>query len=182
MSYVFSHAFIPLSILFIFSKKLNLDPKYILYLSIFGISPDFDAIFQHRYTFHNIFILTVPILAFIFIKEYRKISGMITFYLSSHLILDIFNGGIAVLYPFSRKILFLNAEIIQTYNLKTMTFVYDYGFTDKVVKTISENSAYGVVSSENFGIITLFLIIGIWSIIVSRMISSRIEEPKRLKK
>lgn len=158
MSYVFSHAYIPLSILFIFSKKLNLDQKYILYLSIFGISPDFDAIFQHRYTFHNIFVLVIPILTFIFIKEYRQISGMITYYLSSHLILDTFNGGISVLYPFSRKILFLNAEIVQTYNLKTMTFLYDYGFVDKVVRTISENSVYGVVSSENFGIIALLLI------------------------
>ena len=158
MSYVFSHAFIPLSILFIFAGKLNLNHKYILYLSIFGIFPDFDAIFQHRYTFHNLSILAIPILAFIFIKEYRQISGMTTYYLSSHLILDIFNGGIAVLYPFSKKILFLNAEIVQTYNLKTITFLYNYGFTDKVVKTISENSVYGVVSSENFGITVLLLI------------------------
>lgn len=168
MSYVFSHAFIPLAILFIFAGKLNLNKRNIIILSFFGILPDFDAFFQHRYTFHNIFILVLPILAFIFIKQYRQISGMITYYLSSHLILDTFNGGIAVLYPFSRKILFLNAEIIQTYNLKTMTFLYDYGFTDKVVKTISENSVYGVVSSENFGIITLFLIIGIWLIINER--------------
>lgn len=158
MSYVFSHAFIPLSILFIFAGKLNLNPKYILFLSIFGIFPDFDAIFQHRYTFHNIFILVIPILAFIFIKEFRQISGMITYYLSSHIILDSFNGGIAVLYPFSKKILFINAEIVQTYNLKNIAFLYNYGLVDKVVKTISENSVYGVVSSENFGIIVLLMI------------------------
>ena len=158
MSYVFSHAFIPLSILFIFSKKLNLNSKYILYLSIFGIFPDFDAIFRHRYTFHNLFILVIPILAFIFIKEIRQISGIITYYLSSHLILDMFNGGISALYPFSNKILFINAEIVQTYNLKTITFLTKYGFVDKVVETISENSVYGIVSSENFGIIVLLLI------------------------
>ena len=158
MSYVFSHAFIPLSILFIFSNKLNLNPRYIIYLSIFGIFPDFDAIFLHRYTFHNIFILVIPILVFIFIKDFRQISGMITYYLSSHLILDMFNGGISVLYPFNNKILFLNAEIVQTYNLKTITFLTNYGFTDKVVETISNNSVYGIVSSENIGIIVLLLI------------------------
>jgi membrane-bound metal-dependent hydrolase YbcI (DUF457 family) len=158
MSYVFSHAFIPLSILFIFSGKLNLNQKYILYLVIFGIFPDFDAVFHHRYTFHNIFILIIPILIFIFIKNYRQISGMITYYLSSHLILDTLNGGIAVLYPFSNKMLFLNAEIAQTYDLKNMIFLYAYGFTDKVVETITEDSAYGVVSSENFGMIILILI------------------------
>jgi len=168
LSYVFSHAFIPLSILFIFAGKLNLKPKYILFLSIFGIFPDFDAIFQHRYTFHNIFILVIPILAFIFIKEYRQISGMITYYLSSHLILDSFNGGIAVLYPFSKKILFINAEIVQTHNLKSITFLYNYGFVDKIVKTISDNSVYGIVSSENFGIIVLLMIMALIYIIYQR--------------
>ena len=130
--------------------------------------PDLDAIFQHRYTFHNIFMLVIPILAFIIIKEYRQISGMITYYLSSHLILDSFNGGIAVLYPFSKKILFINAEIIQTHNLKSITFLYNYGFVDKIVKTISDNSVYGIVSSENFGIIVLLMIMTLIYIIYQR--------------
>jgi hypothetical protein len=156
MSYIFSHAFIPLSILFIFSQKLNLNQRHIIYLSFFGIFPDFDVIFHHRYTFHNIFILAIPILAFIFFKN-KQIYGMIIYYLSSHLILDLFNGGIGAFYPFSKKIAFINAGIMQTYNLKSMAFLLNYGFVDKIAHT-TESSSYGIISSENFGIIVLLSI------------------------
>jgi len=156
MSYVFSHAFIPLSILFIFSQRLNLNQRYIIYLSFFGIFPDFDAIFHHRYTFHNIFILIIPVLIFIFFKN-KQIYGMITYYLSSHLILDMFNGGIGAFYPFSTKIAFINAGIIHSNSLHGMTFLLNYGFVDNFAK-ITESSYNGIISSENSGIIVLLSI------------------------
>lgn len=68
-----------------------------------------------------------------------------------------FNGGIGAIYPFSKKLLFVNADIMQTFNLKSVSFLFNYGFVDKVYMS-RDYSVYGIVSSENFGIIVLLLI------------------------
>lgn len=161
MSYIFSHIFIPLTILILFSDKLKLDKKKIILLSFVGILPDFDVIFFHRMSFHNIFII-IPILFIILVKIIKRqdsIAGIVAFYLISHLILDIFNGGISALYPLYNGIFFINAEIRSSYNIDGMMYTLNYGIKNDFVNNIAKSgNGYGIISSENFGIIILLII------------------------
>lgn len=166
MSSIFSHIFIPLVILIIFSDKLKLDPKKIITLSFFGILPDADAlIFIHRESFHNIFILVIPLLIFIFVKDV-KISGIISFYLLSHLILDIFNGGVFLLYPFYDGVLFSRTEIWFT-NGDIIPTLY-YGIGEKIVSMSTTRIGEPMISSENVGTAILLIIIVLLSIVRNR--------------
>ena len=153
MSSLFSHIFIPIVILLILSNRLKLDPRKIVLLSPFGILPDADIFLFHRASLHNIFILFIPLLAFIFIKNRRDIFGIICFYLMSHIILDIFNGGIYILYPFYEKVFFIHTEIIFNYN--NIIPIIDYGIGNDIMNNgISEP----MISSENIGISILLII------------------------
>src|SRR3990167_826301 len=125
MSYIFIHIFIPIVILLIFSDKLKLDKKKIVLLSFVGILPDLDVIFFHRMSFHNIFVI-IPILFIILAMKKDSIAGIIGFYFISHLVLDMFNGGISALYPFYDGILFINAEIRSSYNIDNMMYTLNY--------------------------------------------------------
>ena len=120
MSSLFNHIFIPLVILLIFSDKLRLNKRNIIALSFFGILPDADAfIFIHRAFLHNIFVLLiVPLVIFAFIKDI-KIYGIISFYLMSHLILDIFNGGIFLFYPLYDNVFFSRMEVWSLLNFRS---------------------------------------------------------------
>lgn len=163
MSSLFSHIFIPLAILFIFSGKLKLDPKKIIILSFFGILPDADAfIFIHRASFHNILILIIPVLIFVFIRDI-KISGMIFFYLISHLILDIFNGGIFLFYPFYDNVFFFRVEL-WFHNGDIVPALY-YGISEKIMPTTRGEP---MISSENIGTAILLIILTLFSIVRNR--------------
>ncbi len=168
MSYVFTHFFIPLSILLIFSKKLNVDPRNIFILGFFGIMPDFDVIFLHRESFHNIFIFIIPTLMLILGKR-KEIVGTTSFYLLSHLILDIFNGGISALYPIYDEKFFINAELRSSYNIDGLMLTLNYGIKNNFINNISKSgNGYGIISSENFAMILLILIVGIWYLLKKR--------------
>lgn len=156
MSSLFNHIFIPIVILIIFSNRFKLDYKKIIGLSIFGILPDIDIfILTHRATFHNLVIFTIPIIVFILLRD-LKISGIISFYLISHLILDIFNGGIYILYPFYDNVIYIITGI-WFYNSGIIS-IFDYGINEDIVKIRGGES---IISSENVGIIILLLIITI---------------------
>lgn len=155
MSSLFNHAFIPIVILLIFSSKLKINPKNILILGFFAILPDIDIYFNHRASFHNIFILIIPILIFIFIRNKIEnkieISGIISFYLISHIILDIFNGGVFLLYPFYNDVLFVRTDIRFDDN------IFNYGINDKIVNIPKIGES--IISSENTGTLILLMII-----------------------
>lgn len=150
MSSLFNHAFIPIVILLIFSGKLKIDQIKILSLSFFGILPDIDMFMFHRASLHNIFILVIPALAFIFIN--REIFGIISFYLASHIILDIFNGGVFLLYPFYDNTFFIRAELDSGINT-----VLSYGMGNKIVSVSKLGES--IISSENVAVIILLVMI-----------------------
>lgn len=151
MSSLFNHAFIPITILLIFSGKLKINPKNILILGFFAIFPDIDIYFNHRASFHNIFILIIPILILIFFRNKIEISGIISFYLISHIILDIFNGGVLLLYPFYNDVLFVRTDIQFGNN------IFNYGINDKIINIPKIGES--IISSENIGTLILLLII-----------------------
>jgi hypothetical protein len=151
MSAPFSHIFIPLAILFIFSDELKLDPRKIVALSFFGALPDIDIFSFHRADLHNIFILVIPLLVFIFTR-YKEISGIICFYLASHLILDIFDGGIYLLYPFYNNVFFANV-VIGFSEANTIIPNIEYGISNHIMSNMGEP----IMSSENSGIAILLI-------------------------
>jgi hypothetical protein len=169
MSSLFNHIFIPITILLIFSKRLRIDPKNIILLSFFGILPDADIFLFHRATFHNIFILIVPILIFIFVKDMREASGIICFYLGSHLLLDIFDGGIFLLYPFYNNVFYSVIEFIFNNGI-----IFNVGISKGIIniKTIGEP----MISSENVGVAVLLIIALLISIIIKRKDMTKIEK------
>lgn len=158
MSYIFSHIFFPLAILLILSDKLKLNKKYIVLFSFVGILPDLDVILFHRLSFHNIFVI-IPILFILLATKKDNIAYIVGFYLISHLVLDLFNGGIATFYPFYDGIFYINTEIRSSYEIDNMMYTLNYGIKYDFINNISKSgNGYGIISSENFGIIILLII------------------------
>jgi len=158
MSSLFNHIFIPIVILLLFSKKLKLNPREVIAFSFFAVLPDTDIIFfmlklslgpLHRILFHNVFILIIPLLCYFFVKNKREIFGIICFYLTSHLILDLFTGGIFLFYPVYNKAFFANVELL--YNFKP---VLEYGISNKIMN-MNLDKGEPVISSENVAIVIL---------------------------
>ena len=150
MSSPFNHAFIPMAILLLFAVGLNINWKKVVFLSVFGVLPDIDMLFLHRATLHNIFILVIPLLGYLFIN--REIFAIIGFYYISHLILDIFSGGIHLFYPIYNKAFHVWTEI--RYGEPN---VFNYGFSTDTLEIIKHGES--VVSSENVAVMLLLLMI-----------------------
>lgn len=160
MSSLFSHIFIPITILLIISEKLKIDKKKIIILSFFSIFPDIDIFLDHRALFHNIFIVAIPIIVFILNKEIREIAGIISFYLMSHLMLDTFDGGIFLLFPVYSKVFFIQTDIWFSYS-GIMTTI-NYGINNNII------GKDPMISSENIAIMIILTISILLSVIYSR--------------
>ncbi|MFZ3169267.1 MAG: metal-dependent hydrolase [Candidatus Methanoperedens sp.] len=162
------HIFIPVAILLLFSKKLNLNPREVIALSFFAVLPDIDGIFfgsnnipLHRVLFHNIFIVIIPLLFFMFTKSKQEVFGIICFYLTSHLILDLFTGGIFLFYPVYNNVFFAHVELLLSHS--SFIPVLEYGISNKIM-----NNGIGepAISSENVAFVILLIICAAISAIV----------------
>ncbi|MCE8426174.1 MAG: metal-dependent hydrolase [Candidatus Methanoperedens sp.] len=165
MSSLFTHVFIPVAILLIFSKELKFDPRNILILSFFALLPDADAIFlPHRAMLHNILMIVIPFLLFILVKSKREIFSIIFFFLASHLLLDLFDGGIFLFYPFYDSVFFARVELLFT--METIKPVLDYGISDQIM-----NNGRGepMISSENIVVAFLLMVFSVLVIILRKM-------------
>ena len=154
------HIFIPVAILLLFSKKLKLNQREIIALGFITVLPDMDGIFfgsnsthLHRVLFHNIFIVIIPFLLFILAKSKHEVFGIICFYLTSHLILDLFTGGIFLFYPVYNKVFFAHMELLLSHS--SFMPVIEYGISNKIM-----NNGIGepVISSENVAFAILLII------------------------
>ena len=168
MSSPLDHIFIPVAILLLFSKKLKLNSGEVIALSFFAVLPDIDSIFfgsnsvsLHRILFHNIFIVIIPLLFFIVAKSKREVFGIICFYLTSHLVLDLFTGGIFLFYPVYNKVFFAHVELLLSHS--SFIPVLEYGISDKIM-----NNGIGApaISSENVAFVILLIICAAISAIV----------------
>jgi len=109
------HILIPLTALLLFYDKRY--RNYVILLAPLAIFPDLDHVINAslpRALFHNVFILVPTTTLALFFHKTRdrnnqndtgnrvyNIAIITTFYLLSHLILDSFNGGVSLFYPFS---------------------------------------------------------------------------------
>jgi len=153
MSSLFSHIFISVTILLIFSNRLGIDPKKIIILCPVSILPDIDIFFFHRAWLHNIFVPLIPFLLFVFMKNRRDVYGIMCFYLMSHVILDIFDGGVYLLYPFYYKLFYMQVELMFRHDV--IIPIIDYGISNKIM---NNGVAEPMISSENIGIAILLTI------------------------
>ena len=105
------HLLIPPLLLMAFFPKIN--KKLILILSPLTFIMDFDSLIPgyHRIIFHN--FLFVIILTLIIWFSLGKIPGLISlYYLSSHIIFDMRDWGVALFYPIYKKFIFVTANIL----------------------------------------------------------------------
>ncbi len=160
MSSLFTHIFIPLAILLIFSEKLNISKKIVIILSFFAIFPDIDMFLFHRATLHNIFLLIILLLIYIFYKNITSL-GIIIFYIYSHVLLDTFNAGAYIFYPFYKKVVYLMIGLSYgTYTDYAITPIFEI-ITNDVPS--DKDFVMKIISQEN---IATFILITIMFIIV----------------
>jgi len=153
------HLLVPLLALLVVGRKE--DYKYILLLLPFAVFPDIDTLaFEHRALLHNLFIPLVLVLIGMLLKKMRIIFFITAFYVASHVILDLFGGGVVLFYPFYNEMAFIDANL-KLSATNELLWTFDYGFTNygngwKV--------AQGYISdSVGTGSLALVFLAGVWA-------------------
>ena len=122
------HLIVPLLALLIVSKKEN--HKYILLLLPLAVMPDVDTLLeQHRALLHNIFLPLIVLIPAFLIKEKKTLFMIASVYLASHVLLDMFQGGVVLFYPFYNEMAFVDASL-QLSKGNELLWTFDYGFAD----------------------------------------------------
>lgn len=119
-------------LLFFFPKlRVNVGNWKILLLGLLAWVPDLDIILfgAHRFMLHNIFVVLIVFLLFYFV--FGRLIGLLSLYfVGSHLLFDLSKPGIAILYPFTSKLVYLDIIISET---NKWLLSIDYGILDSVV-------------------------------------------------
>jgi len=152
------HLILPALILLAFLPKYK---KEVLLFSLFAILPDFDTYIPHfhRILFHNIFfILIIALSVYLISNKFNAILS--SYYLLSHLILDIEYPGTAFLYPFYEYFIAFRIKIITTAGNLIPQFNFDIIITS-VVESVkfTESTYFGNIS-------VMFLVLLILSAII----------------
>ena len=164
MSTPFNHAFIPVALLLLFSKDVNLDRKKILFLSFFAVLPDADALFlPHRAVFHNFIVVFAALLFFITAKEKKDVYGIIFFFLFSHILLDLFDGGIFIFYPVYDIVLYSYIEL--QFPFDKIEYVMDYGISNGIM---DNGKGQPMISSENIAVVFLLSVVILLALTVKK--------------
>jgi len=153
------HLLVPLLALMIVGRKE--DYKYFLLLLPSAVLPDIDTFaIEHRALLHNIFIPLALVLLGISLKKMRTIFFIIAFYFASHVILDIFGGGVVLFYPFYNEMAFIDASLKVT-KTNELLWTFDYGFT---AYDDAWRLAEGYIfDSAGTGSLALIFVAGMWA-------------------
>lgn len=119
------HIIVPLFALLLVTRKENV--KYVLYLLPLALILDLDHFaLMHRALFHNIFIPLVFFGVSMACKNPRTRFILLTgaVYTGSHVILDLFDGGVGLFYPLSSSMFFITAELLYQ---QDFSWVLDWG-------------------------------------------------------
>ncbi len=154
------HLIVPLLALLIVSRKE--DWKYVLLLLPLAVVPDIDTFAaQHRAILHNIFIPVILLLFAWRLREYRNVLIISAVYFASHVILDMFGGGVVLFYPFYDRMAFVDASLMIDPS-NSLRWTFDYGFYEygSVWKT-----ALGYITDSPGTASMLFVLFaGIWAV------------------
>ncbi|MFZ3060001.1 MAG: metal-dependent hydrolase [Candidatus Methanoperedens sp.] len=138
-----THLIVPLLALLIVSRKEN--QKYILMLTPLALLPDFDSFaVQHRALLHNVFIPLILGLCGSLSRKYRAVFIIASVYFASHVLLDMFAGGVVLFYPIYNRMAFVDASLLMN---QTNDFLgtFDYGFRPYAP---GWKTAYGYISDS----------------------------------
>jgi hypothetical protein len=153
------HILVSLLALLIVGRKE--DQKYILLLLPFAVLSDIDTFAtEHRALLHNVFIPLVLALMGISLIKMRTIFFITAFYFASHIILDLFGGGVVLFYPFYNEMAFIDASLEMS-KTNELLWTFDYGFSGYVD---GWKLAEGYVSdSIGTGSLALVFVAGVWA-------------------
>ncbi len=147
-----THLIVPYLALTIVSKDRRL-PFLLLPLAV---APDMDALFSlHRLLFHNIFTPLAPLA--LYIMRRNSVWAVAGAYLAAHLVLDFFSSGVALLYPLSTDLYFVETNI-----------QYNHGFIfnlDWGIQPYNDGWRYGtgyILSSSGVGALIFLLLSGVY--------------------
>ncbi len=153
------HLIVPLLALLIVSRKE--DWKYVLLLLPLAVVPDLDTLVtRHRALLHNIFIPVILLFIAWKLPKYRNLFIISSVYLASHVLLDMFAGGVVLFYPFYDRMAFVDASLmIDQSNLLKWTL--DYGFDE--YGTGWKTALGYVTDSPGTASMLLVLFAGMWA-------------------
>ncbi len=151
------HLIVPLLALLMVSRKENW--KYVFLLLPFAVAPDLDTFAtQHRALLHNMFIPAIMLFLGWRMREYRTILVISAVYFASHVILDMFGGGVVLFYPFYDRMAFVNATI-GVENKVNLVWTLDYGFDE--YSSGWKNAMGYITDSSGTGALLFVLLAGI---------------------
>lgn len=151
------HAIIPLFALLIVTRKEY--TKYIIYLLPLALIPDLDHFVQmHRALFHSIFIPLIFLGASVVNSNPKTRFILVTgaAYTASHVILDIFHGGVGLFYPITSDMFFINAELLYQ---QGFSWTFNWGVTPYSDNWIVANGY--IFNSVGAGSIAFLLLAGV---------------------
>lgn len=120
------HLIVPLLALLIVSRREHL--KYVLLLLPLAAVSDLDTFAtQHRALLHNMFIPLLLLISGLLIKEKRAIFVIASVYFASHVVLDMFGGGVVLFYPVYNEMAFIDASLALS-PANELLWKFDYGF------------------------------------------------------
>ncbi len=138
-----THLIVPLLALLLVSRKEN--RKYVFLLLPLALLPDFDSLaLQHRALLHNMFVPLILGLCGIAIRKYRAVFIIASAYIASHVLLDLFAGGVVLFYPVYNSMAFVNANLMIS-QTNDLLWSFNYGF---MPYKAGWKTAYGYISDS----------------------------------
>lgn len=125
------HFLIPLLILLVVYPRIN--KKLAIGLALLTLVPDIDYLiaFTHRFLFHSIFFPIILSLIIYFFNKNLKVFWISLYYLTSHLILDLTTGGVALFWPIYQRLIEIEISL-------TTKFLLTFDITTLPLKTIED--------------------------------------------
>ena len=159
-----THIFLPLTALYVL-KREAFNPPYHFLLVLFAVVPDFDKLIGMPGLFHSLVTLVPLILVILLLEKLVKGTSMYTgiaaFFIGSHLVLDILDGGpVPFFYPFIKTGIGLEFPLEIAFHSFSFSFLNDpvrliYAVPRTGFNTYGTFSGFGVASMILFVIVYL---------------------------
>jgi hypothetical protein len=159
-----THIFLPLVALYVL-KREAFNPPYYFFFALFGILPDFDKLIGMSGLLHSLVTLVPLILVILLFEKLVKgtsmYTGIIAFFIGSHLVLDILDGGpVPFFYPFIKAGIGLEFPLLIafhsfSFSFCNMPFQLTYAVPNSGFNTYELLSGFGMASLLLFAVVYL---------------------------
>ena len=149
------HFIIPLLILLVAFPKI--DKRIVVGLAFLALVPDLDFFinFTHRFLFHNLFFPVVLSSVIYLLTKNMQIFLISFYYLTSHIILDLTVGAVALFWPFYQRLI----EVVITFDSR-WKFIFDINtYSLKAVEDHMIKYPSYFFTQEGILVILLFVIL-----------------------